>query len=528
MGRGALAACGAVAATLLAFAAPASGASASKNVELLDNLQEVKDATAINFMNYGDGWRRHSVMLVTGRFGLKSYSLQDPAHPKLLDEISAEELRLPGDPPVNTVPPPTPADPAISTFWQNEDMDLDQNRKLALLSRDPRAYAGSTSREPGDTDPNNATNIAGVYVVDAKNPHALSILSFQQLPTGHTTTCVNDCQWLWTGGPASTTADVAAGWTFGRPIIVTDLRNPASPVAYPTDPVDLFRRDGFTAYSHDVQVDDAGIAWVSGDGGTRGYHTSGVHWDSFDQRIRRATPLDPIPYGGGGLPEKYVGDTTGGFEHNAWRPVGRKAPDGDSRYRRGELLLATEEDFGPAEDGCKNRGQFTISSLKGSYDGQAWRSRPGNPFRLEVVGSWNPFKKEGSRPKGGPYDPNANFCSAHYFDVDGNTVSYAWYGEGTRFLDISDPEKPTQFAYWRPDDGIVWASYMHEGYIYTADRSRGVDVLKLTGGAKAARRRGREVSAPAPSARQRQFLAQQASLYRIDPGTAGLCLLQTL
>jgi hypothetical protein len=69
---------------------------------------------------------------------------------------------------------------------------------------------------------------------------------------------------------------------------------------------------------------------------------------------------------------------------------------------------------------------------------------------------------------------------------------------------------------------------MHNGYIYTADRTRGVDVLKLTGGAKAARKRGREVSAPAPSARQRQFLAQAASQYRSDPGTAGLCLLQML
>jgi hypothetical protein len=521
--RGVLAAYAGVVAALLVVAAPAFGA--SKNVELLDNLPEAKDATAINFMSYGKG--EADVMLVTGRFGLKSYSLDDPTQPELLDEVTAEELRLPGDPPVNTTPPVNPGDPAISTFWQNEDMDVDQDRKLALLSRDPRAYAGSTSREPGDPDPNNATNIAGVYVIDAKNPSDLKRVSFQQLPTGHTTTCVNDCQWLWTGGPASTTADVAQGWTFGRPIIVTDLRNPAAPVAYPMNPVDLFRRDGFTAYSHDVQVDDAGIAWVSGDGGTRGYYTSGRHYDSFDQRKRTATPLDPIPYAGGGLPASVVGDENGGFEHNAWRPVGRSAPKADSRYRKGELMLATEEDFGPAEEACSKRGQFTIASLKGSYGGEAWRSRPGNKFRVKAVGTWNPYQKEGSRPIGGPYDPNANFCSAHYFDVDGSTVTYAWYGEGTRFLDISDPEDPTQFAYWRPVDGIVWASYLHDGYVYTADRNRGVDVLKLTGGAKAARASGREVSAPAPSKRQRAFLTQAATQYRVDPGTAGLCLLQT-
>ncbi len=462
-------------------------------------------------------------MLVTGRFGLKSYSLDNPGHPELLDEITAEELRLPGDPPVNTDPAAGP----ISTFWQNEDMDLDQNRKLALLSRDPRAYAGSTSRRAGRDRPQQRDEHRRRLRGRREGSERAVARSFQQLPTGHTTTCVNDCQWLWTGGPASTTTDVAQGWTFGRPIIVTDLRNAASPVAYPMDPVDLFRRDGFTAYSHDVQVDDAGIAWVSGDGGTRGYHTSGRHYDSFDQRVRTATPLDPIPYAGGGLPASVVGDENGGFEHNAWRPVGRSAPKGDSRYRRGELLLATEEDFGPAEEACRNRGQFTIASLKGSYRSEAWRSRPGNKFRLKAVGTWNPYQKEGSRPIGGPYDPNANFCSAHYFDVDGSTVTYAWYGEGTRFLDISDPEDPTQFAYWRPDDGIVWASYMHDGYVYTADRNRGVDVLKLTGGAKAARASGREVSAPAPSKRQRVFLASMATQYRVDPGTAGLCLLQT-
>jgi hypothetical protein len=238
------------------------------------------------------------------------------------------------------------------------------------------------------------------------------------------------------------------------------------------DPVDLFRRDGVTAYSHDVQVDDAGIAWVSGDGGTRGYWTNGVHHDPLQGRNREATPLDPIPYAGGGLPQSVTADTTGGFEHNAWRPVGASAPQGDPRYAAGELLLATEEDFGPATEAYSKRGQFTIASLEGSLDGEAWRSTPSDPFRLTPVGTWNPYLKEGSRPVGGPYHPLANFCSAHYFDVAGSTVSYAWYGEGTRFLDISDPENPTQFAYWRPDDGIVWASYMHKGYVYTADRTR--------------------------------------------------------
>ncbi len=504
----------------LALAAPALGA--SKNVELVNNLPEARDATAINFLEYKSGRHSTDVMLVTGRFGLKSYSLNNPRRPRLLDEITAEELRLPGDPPVNfnSTPP--------STFWQNEDMDVDRERKLALLSRDPRAYAGSTTREPGEPDPNGATNIAGVYVVDAKNPSALRILSFEQLPTGHTTTCINGCKWLWTGGPAATTRQQGPpqNWVGGRPIIVTDLTNPSDPKGYPLEPVDLFRRDGVTAYSHDVQVDDMGIAWVSGDGGTRGYWTEGTHRDPLTNQNREATPLNPIPYGGGGLETIVTGDATGGFEHNAERPVGRKAPKGDPRYRAGQLLLATEEDFGPAAEACRNRGQFTIASLAGSFNGEAWRSTAAQPFRLKTVGSWSPYQKRGSRPIGGPYNPLADFCSAHYFDVAGSEIAYAWYGEGTRFLDISDPTSPYQYAYWRPDDGIVWASYFHDGYIYTADRTRGVDVLRLTRGAHRARAARRAVNARRPSAKQRRFLASLAWRYKAEPGTAGICLLR--
>ena len=45
--------------------------------------------------------RSLDVMLVNGRFGLKTYSLADPGHPRLLGELTAEQLRLPGDPPVD-------------------------------------------------------------------------------------------------------------------------------------------------------------------------------------------------------------------------------------------------------------------------------------------------------------------------------------------------------------------------------------------------------------------------------------------
>ena len=107
----------------------------------------------------------------------------------------------------------------------------------------------------------------------------------------------------------------------------------------------------------------------------------------------------------------------------------------------------------------------------------------------------------------------------------GATVAYAWYGEGTRFLDVSDPRKPRQIAYWRPDDTLVWASYFRKGYVYTADHVRGIDVLRLTSGASLARSAKREVRAKPMSAAQRAFLARLAWKYRADPATRGLCFL---
>jgi hypothetical protein len=50
---------------------------------------------------------------------------------------------------------------------------------------------------------------------------------------------------------------------------------------------------------------------------------------------------------------------------------------------------------------------------------------------------------------------------------------------------------------------------------------------RLTGSATVARASGREVVAPPASKRQRRFLARLARSYKAEPGTAGICILQT-
>jgi hypothetical protein len=405
---------------------------AIKGVEHVGTVPDAKDATSLVFMDYGKGPRKRTIVYVSGRFGLKAYDITaDPTRPRLVGEFS-----LPG-------------------FWQSEDTDADHKRKIIYLSRDPRAFGGTTD-----------TGVSGVYIIDVSKPETPTLLTFQELPAGHTSSCVNDCQYLWTGGPAKA-AWQPADWG-GRPAWVTDVRDPRRPKVFP-DPIDLGRNDGKTDYTHDIQIDSAGVAWSSGRGGVRGYYTRGRHFDPVAERFRRATAWDPVPYAGGGIDEA---TTNSSFMHNSFRAVGRTKDQGaDPRtWGNGKLLIVTEETFNA---GCANDGLLVISSLDGSFGGQGWRSTPDNPFRLRTIGTWGPVGQEGSRA-------DTDDCSAHYFDVKDGVLAQAFYNQGVRFLDVRDPTNPTQVAYFRKDDARAWAAYWHGGHVYVADNVRGIDILRPT------------------------------------------------
>ncbi|MGA9279221.1 hypothetical protein [Ilumatobacter sp.] len=466
------------------------------NVDYLGTVDDTNGVVAINFLEYKGGGRPLDVMMVSGTFGLKSYGVSNPSTPVLLDEIGEAEFRLPTDPVTNTG----------RAFWENEDMDVDQARKLVMMARDPRAYGGSAS---------NPSSVAGVYIVDAADPTNLDLKTFEELPVGHTSSCVNDCDFLWTGGPASNT-EQAALWPGGRPIFATDLRDldniTTSPVA-----IDTERYDGVTAYAHDVQVDESGIAWVSGLGGVRGYHTTGKHWDPVQGKRRTATATDPVPFAGGGIDE---GATPSAFIHNSDRPAGSNSIPGVAKYgfKPGELILATEEAFGSRT--CDGVGVFAIASLKGSYDGEGWNSTPEDPFRLETISTWSPADEEGT-------NVDARFCSAHYFERQKEVVAYSWYAQGTRFLDVSDPRNPIQIAYYRPDDAVSFAPYFFEDVVYVADNARGVDIIRLDDGARKAQSQRKPVTAPGFSKAAKQNLAALSGKYTGDGTTSYICIIPT-
>lgn len=390
-------------------AAASSPSGAVRNVELVGTLPEATRAISLAFLEYAGG---RDVMLVSTQDGLRSYDLTgDPARPRPLDVLTNEELMLPGDQP----------DALGRGFWENEDMDVDPARKLAFLSRDSTAFSSAAT---------------GVYIVDAADPADLRPGRFVPLPTGHTTTCINECDYLWT-----------AGYGARAEVWVTDVRDPALPVPSPLPVVTESRTQtpgSVPPGSHDVQVDGTGVAWVSGTDAIRGYWTAGSHADPQTGQTRDATPTAPIAYGGGTVPRS-EGELSR-FMHNS--------------ARSGDLLLGTEEVITE----CAGAGELVISSLAGHTDGNL-------DGALQTVGTWSPSAKEGQGPAG--------TCSAHYFDRAGDVLVQSYYAQGTRFLDVRDPANPIQIAYFRPDDGASWQPRIHRGLVYVADNRRGIDILRL-------------------------------------------------
>ncbi len=500
-------------------AAPPEGAAMSDNLEYVNRLPDARGITEGKFDRVG----RRDVLVITGRFGFKTYDVSDPENPTPLDSF-------------------IPADIAENGYWQNEDMELDTRRKLIIGALDPR----HTDRPLGDCPANgsvrNPACKSGFYVISYADPRNLQqVGDFVDLPSGHTSSCIRGCRYIWTGGPARRDDQDWLGPIIqqdptrpasidnrligdGRPIWVTDLTNARRPEVS-DEPIDLWRNDRYTDYSHDVDEDAQGIAWVSGRGGVRGYATSGMHRDPYQNRIRRATPLDPVLVAGGGVAGTAQPVM---LMHNSGRPT-----DGSVRasgVEAGNVLVGTEEEFTRP---CGASGEIVLSDLTDSWGGEpAQQSTRTRPYRMQALDTFHPFidTPETANPELG--------CSAHYFEIERSMLGAAWYGQGLRLIDISDARDVRQVGYFRvtgttPTEGANPSSNSWDlafygnrrtgDLVYLFDMNRGVEIIRIKQGARAS---ARMRSVTAPSVRRDRFASQPvSSLARTSAagGTGYIC-----
>jgi hypothetical protein len=126
---------------------------------------------------------------------------------------------------------------------------------------------------------------------------------------------------------------------------------------------------------------------------------------------------------------------------------------------------------------------------------------------MKVLDTWTPEKQ-----------PGADGCSSsHYFTVrDDGVTANAFYSNGVRFLDVSDPTNIRQIGWWHPSDSDTWAAYWHGGLVYVADFQRGVDILRFGGHAGDRTVRAQSIASTAP---RLQFDAAFGYLCPLAPST---------
>lgn len=477
----------------------------SDNVQLVTKLPETAGAASARFVGKN--------MYVSTWKGLSIYDITKPDDPQRVGFL------------------PLP-------HFENEDVDAAGN--LVIVSNDP------------------SEGIGLIYVVDVSDPAVPTIRSIipnglitgdglmpdNPSATGHIANCIQACRYLWMTGTE-------------QGVVVYDLRDPDNPKfanAFPmpkpkgygdqTDPSAL--RPGFT---HDVFVDRAGIAWVTGRDGTFGYDTadpvhprlvyrsdenvtnSGLSGPDGDgagpldflhhNSIRTDIQLAQPPAGDGGVlgvvgrpaaPKKATpkrsacarrrGESRAHAKRRCSNARKRARAKRTARARSssvtarvattqgglGDVLAVTEEDY--TRPTCQGQGSL-----------QTWQIKPGETnsdgtTRLTLLDQWTTELNELANQTG--RSPATGLCSAHWFDEARGVLAQGWYDQGVRFMDISNPRDIRQIGYW-VTAGTFWAAYYaptdpKREIVYALDTATGVDVLRFARTAKPAQ--ARTVRAP--------------------------------
>jgi hypothetical protein len=423
------------------------------------NLTKCPGFSSLNFLHYEN--LGYDVMVANGTAGLSVWSLKDPAHPKWIAQVTAAQLAA-------------ASGQSLIRFWEGENMTTDSRRKLAFMSRDE--------------------GTKGQFIIDLKDPWHPQVLNYSTKRQGHTSTCINDCRFLWSVGGVSAGQPAAPA----TPVSVTDIRDPMHPFVYPLFSANVGRAGVVSGSTHSVDVDFDGIAWVSGSRGVRGFYTDGLHKDPATGQDRYATPYSPIPYAGGSIlgNDVFAAPAQGqpdqrpyNFMHNAYR-----FPNKLGNQPAGDVILVTNENN---DTTCATAGQFVIASLSGTYDAT---DNPTGSTRMTRLAAYRTAGQpgefhgsmQGLNQQGQQVTQTIGDCSAHWFTVKGNIVALGNYEQGTRFLDISDPTNPKQVGWYRvpvrtadpsgkPDviSSDTAGAYWHGKYVYVADYQRGVDIIKL-------------------------------------------------
>jgi hypothetical protein len=327
---------------------------------------------------------------------------------------------------------PTEVGSLALPHFENEDVDLGGD--ILLISNDAAESRGL------------------LYIIDIDDPTNPQLIGAPMdmggNPVfggpGHTASCILGCKFAWI--------------TDGGSIRVVDLRDPENP-----ETVGSFQSPVGGLAMHDVQVDGNGLAWVAGFDGTAAYK---LPKDYASDPLKPVLVTQTNEKGQSTYDEEFGlgdGDNYNDFiHHNSFRR------EDDS------VVFITEEDY--TRPTCAGAGSFQTWRLP-------MRNKKPTGGRLTPIDKWQTELLSES-PTPTAENPAAAMCSAHYFDLRANMVAQGWYEQGTRFLDVSNPEKIRQIGYYFHTDSMTWASYFAptdrgRDTVYVLDATSGIEILHI-------------------------------------------------
>ena len=161
----------------------------------------------------------------------------------------------------------------------------------------------------------------------------------------------------------------------------------------------------------------------------------------------------------------------------------------EPNYDRSLLLVTDEFGGGAAGPGC---GGNPAATVPGTEAVPPQVKDPASIGALHMyslspdgtIAGENGLQKAGifNIPAQPQEDPQKG-CTIHVFSQapDQNRLVTAWYGRGTRVVDFTNPASPKELASFIPTNGDTWSAKPHNGYIYSGDIVRGLDVFRYTG-----------------------------------------------
>lgn len=186
-----------------------------------------------------------------------------------------------------------------------------------------------------------------------------------------------------------------------------------------------------------------------------------VLWDTTDPRAPTVVSTVPHFHGNPDLPPASVTPVT--FSHTALL------------NDDGTILVVGDEMGGGAAAACAVHAEAAGVSLS-TPTGALWFYDVSDETNPKLLGWFSPEAHPIS-------NPTFAGCTAHHGrlvpDPEGrDLLTMAFYGAGVTLIDFSDPANPWLVDQWN-DGTNTWEAWHYNGWIFTGDLNRGLDVLQI-------------------------------------------------